>query len=214
MKLFSIKFSLRSKLILVILLCCTIALLLNNAFIFSVETLGSKKNKVTRLFILADVLANNSTAAIQFSDKESAKEILQSSEADVSINHVVLFDEQCHIFAEYKSIKDSNKETPVTASSCTGDRYSFYGGDDYLYISIPVVFKKDQIGTLFIKSGLNDLSISRTTFRWGIPVPNDDEHIIYVWFDALINYISVLGFPDQKEKFNRFAFAEIGVGPR
>lgn len=158
MKLFSIKFSLRSKLILVILLCCTIALLLNNAFIFSVETLDSKKNKVTRLFILADVLANNSTAAIQFSDKESAKEILQSSEADVSINHVVLFDEQCHIFAEYKSNTDNNKETPVTASSCSGERYSFYGGDDYLYISIPVVFKKDQIGTLFIKSGLNDLN--------------------------------------------------------
>jgi len=48
----------------------------------------------------------------------------------------------------------------------------------------------------FVKSGLKDLSISRTTFNWGIPVPNDDKHIIYVWLDALQNYLSALGFPD------------------
>ena len=45
----------------------------------------------------------------------------------------------------------------------------------------------------FIKSGLRDLSVSRTTFRWGIPVPDDEEHVIYVWIDALTNYMSALG---------------------
>jgi methionyl-tRNA synthetase len=48
----------------------------------------------------------------------------------------------------------------------------------------------------FVKQGLEDLSISRTTFRWGIPVPNAPEHVMYVWFDALTNYISALGGPD------------------
>ena len=48
----------------------------------------------------------------------------------------------------------------------------------------------------FVKSGLNDLSVSRTSFKWGIEVPNNDKHIIYVWLDALTNYISALNYPD------------------
>jgi len=50
----------------------------------------------------------------------------------------------------------------------------------------------------FVESGLNDLSVSRTTFSWGIPVPGDEKHVIYVWIDALSNYLTALGFPDQK----------------
>ena len=50
----------------------------------------------------------------------------------------------------------------------------------------------------FVESGLHDLSVSRTTFSWGIPVPGDEKHVIYVWIDALSNYITALGFPDQK----------------
>lgn len=50
----------------------------------------------------------------------------------------------------------------------------------------------------FVREGLKDLSISRTTFRWGIPVPSDPEHVIYVWFDALTNYISALGAPSNE----------------
>ncbi|CAK0743019.1 Methionine--tRNA ligase [uncultured Gammaproteobacteria bacterium] len=48
----------------------------------------------------------------------------------------------------------------------------------------------------FVKSGLRDLSVSRTTFSWGVPVPGDDAHIMYVWLDALTNYITALGYPD------------------
>ena len=47
----------------------------------------------------------------------------------------------------------------------------------------------------FIRSGLQDLSVSRTTLKWGIPVPGDERHVVYVWFDALINYISALDYP-------------------
>ncbi|WP_020675800.1 methionine--tRNA ligase [Geopsychrobacter electrodiphilus] len=51
----------------------------------------------------------------------------------------------------------------------------------------------------FIKEGLRDLSISRTSFSWGIPVPGNEKHVIYVWFDALSNYISALGYPEDKD---------------
>jgi methionyl-tRNA synthetase len=61
----------------------------------------------------------------------------------------------------------------------------------------------------FVKGGLKDLSISRTTFRWGIPVPSQDNHIIYVWFDALTNYISALGYPDEQGLFQHFWPADV-----
>ena len=51
----------------------------------------------------------------------------------------------------------------------------------------------------FVREGLRDLSISRTTFSWGIPVPGNDKHVIYVWFDALTNYITALGYPEDPE---------------
>ncbi len=49
----------------------------------------------------------------------------------------------------------------------------------------------------FVKSGLRDLSVSRTSFTWGVKVPGDDAHVMYVWFDALTNYITAAGFPDD-----------------
>ena len=54
----------------------------------------------------------------------------------------------------------------------------------------------------FIKPGLEDLCVSRTTFKWGIPVTFDDKHVVYVWIDALSNYISALGY--QNENYNEF----------
>tara|TARA_B100001057_G_scaffold499295_1_gene609426 strand:- start:827 stop:2368 length:1542 start_codon:yes stop_codon:yes gene_type:complete len=62
----------------------------------------------------------------------------------------------------------------------------------------------------FVKSGLKDLSISRKSFSWGIKVPNDKDHVIYVWLDALTNYISALNYPnDDKKLFNKFWPASI-----
>ncbi|HEY3347007.1 MAG TPA: methionine--tRNA ligase, partial [Nitrospirota bacterium] len=57
----------------------------------------------------------------------------------------------------------------------------------------------------FVKTGLRDLSISRTSFTWGIPVPGDERHVIYVWLDALTNYISALGWPDDADgKYGKY----------
>ncbi|MDE0810170.1 MAG: methionine--tRNA ligase [Alphaproteobacteria bacterium] len=52
----------------------------------------------------------------------------------------------------------------------------------------------------FVSGGLRDLSVSRTSFKWGVPVPDDDAHIMYVWLDALTNYITATGFPDTDSK--------------
>ena len=56
----------------------------------------------------------------------------------------------------------------------------------------------------FVKQGLEDLCISRSTFDWGIPVPIDDKHVIYVWLDALTNYITALGYPDDPELYEKY----------
>ena len=56
----------------------------------------------------------------------------------------------------------------------------------------------------FIKSGLEDLCVSRTTFDWGIPVPFDEKHVIYVWVDALTNYLTGAGFLDDEAKFAKY----------
>jgi methionyl-tRNA synthetase len=61
----------------------------------------------------------------------------------------------------------------------------------------------------FVREGLRDLSVSRTTFQWGIPVPENPAHVIYVWFDALANYITALGYPDEGGNFGRYWPADV-----
>ncbi|MBR0203409.1 MAG: methionine--tRNA ligase [Synergistaceae bacterium] len=56
----------------------------------------------------------------------------------------------------------------------------------------------------FLKGGVKDQSVSRTSIKWGIPVPGDEKHVIYVWFDALINYMSAIGYLDDPEKFKHW----------
>ncbi|MCK1638298.1 methionine--tRNA ligase [Bradyrhizobium sp. 157] len=63
----------------------------------------------------------------------------------------------------------------------------------------------------FVKSGLKDLSISRTTFDWGVKVPNDPEHVMYVWVDALTNYITGVGFPDESDPNWRYWPADVHI---
>ena len=72
----------------------------------------------------------------------------------------------------------------------------------------PQTRKNEMIN--FIKQGLEDLCVSRTTFKWGIPVPIEEGHVVYVWFDALTNYISALGYGrEDKELFDKFWPADI-----
>ena len=61
----------------------------------------------------------------------------------------------------------------------------------------------------FVKSGLEDLCVSRTSFTWGIPVPFDSKHVVYVWFDALVNYVTAAGIIDNPEKFDEFWPADV-----
>ena len=63
----------------------------------------------------------------------------------------------------------------------------------------------------FVKSGLRDLSISRTTFDWGVKVPGDSEHVMYVWVDALTNYITGVGFPDENDANWRYWPADVHI---
>jgi methionyl-tRNA synthetase len=84
-----------------------------------------------------------------------------------------------------------------------------------LYADVPdFVLPRERLNEVasFVKSGLQDLSISRTTFDWGVRVPGNDKHIMYVWVDALTNYITAVGYPDERsEKFKRYWPAALHV---
>jgi methionyl-tRNA synthetase len=84
-----------------------------------------------------------------------------------------------------------------------------------LYASDPnYVLPKERFNEVisFVKGGLQDLSVSRTTFDWGVPVPGNNKHVMYVWVDALTNYITAVGYPDtDSEKFRKYWPASLHV---
>ena len=78
---------------------------------------------------------------------------------------------------------------------------------DFYYNNPDAIAPKSRYNEVisFIKGGLKDLSISRTTFKWGVPVPNNNNHVMYVWIDALCNYLTAIGYPEIKDsKFNQY----------
>ena len=88
-----------------------------------------------------------------------------------------------------------------------GDRLlKFY--DDHPDFILPAS-RRNEV-TSFVKGGLNDLSVSRTSFTWGVPVPGAQAHVMYVWLDALTNYITAVGYPDESDPmFKRFWPADL-----
>jgi methionyl-tRNA synthetase len=84
-----------------------------------------------------------------------------------------------------------------------------------LYRRVPdFVLPRERLNEVasFVRGGLQDLSLSRTTFDWGIKVPGNPKHIMYVWVDALTNYITAVGFPDtESEKFKKYWPADLHV---
>ena len=84
-----------------------------------------------------------------------------------------------------------------------------------LYADVPdFVLPKERLNEVasFVRGGLNDLSVSRTTFDWGVKVPGDEKHVMYVWVDALTNYITGVGYPDtQSATFKRWWPADLHV---
>ncbi len=85
--------------------------------------------------------------------------------------------------------------------SAYGERLlTFYR--DHPHFIVPEKYRNEIVA--FVERGLNDLSISRSTFDWGIPVPGDARHVMYVWIDALTNYLTATGWPDEAAPRARF----------
>jgi len=71
-------------------------------------------------------------------------------------------------------------------------------------VYLELLSRKNEMINNFIKPGLKDLCVSRTSFNWGIPVSFDKKHVIYVWIDALSNYLTSLNYPSEKEMFDKY----------
>ena len=98
-----------------------------------------------------------------------------------------------------RPVQKTREEAYFFAMSKYADRLIQYIEDHPEFIE-PESRKKEMINN-FLKAGLQDLCVSRTSFKWGVPVTFDDKHVIYVWIDALSNYITALGYdPDNKEQ--------------
>lgn len=84
---------------------------------------------------------------------------------------------------------------------------------DYYKANPDAVLPQSRLNEVlrFIEGGLHDLSISRTTFNWGIPVPGNEKHVMYVWIDALTNYLSALGYPDKTPDMEKFWPADVHI---
>ncbi|WP_196592996.1 methionine--tRNA ligase [Pectinatus sottacetonis] len=105
-----------------------------------------------------------------------------------------------------RPVKEVSEEAYFFKISKYADRLLEYIENNPEFIQ-PVSRRNEMIN--FIKQGLDDLCISRTSFSWGIPVPIDTKHVIYVWFDALTNYLTPIGFLDDQEKFKKYWPADL-----
>jgi len=130
--------------------------------------------------------------------------------------------------AYYAENETQLNEQKVRVSSKTGTPVEWVEEESYffrlsayqqklldLYAGDPnYVMPKERLNEVasFVRGGLQDLSISRTTFDWGVPVPGDPRHVMYVWVDALTNYITAAGFPDtDSDTFKRYWPADLHV---
>ena len=105
-----------------------------------------------------------------------------------------------------RPVQEVSEEAYFFKMSNYADKVLKHIEDNHDFIQ-PVSRRNEMIN--FIKQGLDDLCISRTSFDWGIPVPIDEKHVIYVWFDALTNYLTPIGFMDDTAKFNKYWPADI-----
>lgn len=106
----------------------------------------------------------------------------------------------------HRPVQEVSEEAYFFKISRYADRLLQYIEDHPDFIQ-PFSRRNEMIN--FIKQGMEDLCISRTSFDWGIPVPIDEKHVIYVWFDALSNYLTPVGYPDDAERFNKYWPADI-----
>lgn len=125
----------------------------------------------------------------------------------------------CEAFWTERQLKDGKcpdcgREVETVREESYFFRLSKYADRLLAYIEahpdfIQPVSRKNEMINNFLKPGLEDLCVSRTTFNWGVKVPFDSKHVVYVWLDALVNYISALGYPEQTDLFKQFWSAEL-----
>lgn len=125
----------------------------------------------------------------------------------------------CEAFWTDRQVKegccpDCGAEVEMVSEESYFFRMSKYAQRLYEYILenedfIQPPSRKNEMINNFLKPGLEELCISRTSFDWGVEVPFDKEHVVYVWLDALSNYITALGYPQDMEKVNRYWPADI-----
>jgi len=113
----------------------------------------------------------------------------------------------------YKICPDCEKKAGEVSEECYFFKLSSYQDKllDFYTKNPEFVRPKSRMNevTSFVRQGLKDLSITRTTVKWGVPVPGDPEHTIYVWFDALHNYLTGIGYDWDMDLFNKFWPANI-----
>lgn len=109
-----------------------------------------------------------------------------------------------------KKLKDMEEEAYFFNMEKYRERLIKYYEDHPNFV-LPVYRKNELFGS-FINEGINDLSVTRTSFSWGIPVEENPKHVIYVWLDALTNYITALGFfGNDDEKFKKYWPADVHI---
>lgn len=133
----------------------------------------------------------------------------------------------CETFLTDKDLSEQNEKNPL-CPSC--NRATFFVSEESYFFRLSkyqdkllqfyknnpnFVLPKERLNEVinFVESGLKDLCISRTTVQWGIPFPGDEKHVAYVWADALLNYVSAIGYLDdsKKEEFNLWWPADLQV---
>ncbi|MES2931784.1 MAG: methionine--tRNA ligase [Patescibacteria group bacterium] len=171
---------------------------------------------------LTGALALNIDARMRTSDTAhytAAQEMWRQCEAAGDIykkNYTGLYCIGCEAYKTKKDLDEQGKcvlHPSLTPQEISEEnyffRYSNYGEQLLQYLSDESVILPDwrrEEAIAFVKGGLEDFSISREKAKlsWGVPVPGDESQVMYVWFDALTSYISVLGWPAEKERFEKF----------
>ena len=111
---------------------------------------------------------------------------------------------------------DCGRDVEITSEEAYFFRLSKYQDRLVEYINnhpefIQPISRKNEMFNNFIKPGLEDLCVSRTSFNWGIPVTFDSKHVVYVWIDALSNYISAIGYLNDEKKFQKYWPADLHI---
>ena len=112
--------------------------------------------------------------------------------------------------ADRRARRSSGSRRRAISSNCPPIRTGCSRSTKTSRISSARTSRKNEVVS-FVKGGLRDLSISRTTFDWGVKVPGDPEHVMYVWVDALTNYITGVGFPDESDANWRYWPADVHI---